>query len=106
MNPPTIFVDLIEVQRLTFDEYVVRYPSRGLDASERYLRYKHNFQPWRWVARNAGNEEQMARSSERYFNRTDALDAIEQLFGSGTTVFKREAEHGNVVLRRALQEEQ
>ena len=59
-------------------------------------------QRWYWVARNAGNQKKLARSSERYTNRQDCLNAIRQLFGDATDVFLREAEKGNYPLRRAL----
>lgn len=43
------------------------------------------YQGWRWVA-SAGNGEVMAKSSERYTNRADCVDAIRLLFGAGSTV--------------------
>jgi uncharacterized protein YegP (UPF0339 family) len=58
-------------------------------------------QRWRWVARNASNHKVMARSSERYTNKQDCLDAISQLFSPGTTVYLRQAEHGDECLRLA-----
>lgn len=72
-NNPTVYVDLVEA--------------------------KFGRQKWRWVARNAGNQKILARSSERYHNRQDCLDAIHQLFGEETVVYKREGEKGNVLLR-------
>lgn len=63
------------------------------------VKAKYGRQKWRWVALNAGNQKILARSSERYFNRGDCLAAIEQLFGEGSIVYKREAEVGNQLLR-------
>lgn len=56
---------------------------------------------WRWRARNAGNQRLMATSAEGYRNLQDCLDAVEQLFGSGTDVYLRQAEHNDVELRMA-----
>lgn len=61
------------------------------------------WQPWRWIAKNANNNEPMARSTEHYTNKQDVLDAIAQLFGSGSNVYLREAEQGNVALRMAAE---
>jgi len=58
-------------------------------------------QKWRWVARDAGNHEVMAVSSESYTNRNDCLDAIETLFSEGTDVFLRTPDGGDQLLRKA-----
>lgn len=88
----TVFVDLIEMKPRK---------QRDDESNEDYSAYiETSFQPWRWVAKNAGNQKKLARSSERYFNREDALAAAEQVFSAATTVFKREAEMGNVLLRQ------
>lgn len=87
----TVYVDLIEVKPRK------QRAGEGIDTYQLYL---DHFQPWRWVAKNAANHKKLARSSERYFNREDALAAAEQLFSAATTVFKREAEMGNVLLRQ------
>lgn len=58
-------------------------------------------QRWHWVAKSAGNQRVLARSSERYTNRGDALYAVALLFSSASTVYLREAEHGNQLLRQA-----
>lgn len=58
-------------------------------------------QRWYWVALNGNNFRRLARSSENYTNRQDCLDAVEQLFGSGTNVYLRQHEQGNVALRMA-----
>jgi uncharacterized protein YegP (UPF0339 family) len=61
-------------------------------------------QAWRWRASNAGNGRLMAHSGEAYVNKSDCLTAITQLFGGSTTVYMREAEHGDVVMRFARPE--
>lgn len=58
-------------------------------------------QRWSWVARNGNNMRILARSSESYTNRQDCLDAITQLFGNESNVYKRETEMGNQLLRLA-----
>lgn len=58
-------------------------------------------QPWYWVARSAGNKKKLARSTERYTNYGDVLAAIDLLFSAGVTVYRREVEKGNVLLRLA-----
>lgn len=39
--------------------------------------------------------------TERYLHRADAIHAAELAFGSGSNVYLRESEHGNVLLRLA-----
>lgn len=58
-------------------------------------------QPWHWVARSGQNWRVMARSSERYTNRQDCIDAATLLFGPEVTVYLRQQGQGNVVLRLA-----
>lgn len=58
-------------------------------------------QAWRWRAFNEGNTKILAVSSEAYTNKGDCIDAIEQLFGAGTTVILRQHEKGNELLRRS-----
>jgi len=58
-------------------------------------------QAWRWRALNALNGRVMAQGGEAYTNRTDCEAAVTQLFGDATTVYLREAEQGNVLLRMA-----
>lgn len=58
-------------------------------------------QRWRWVARNGSNFRVLAVSSENYTNKSDCVAAIEQLFGTGSDVYRREPETGNVRLRLA-----
>jgi uncharacterized protein YegP (UPF0339 family) len=54
-------------------------------------------QRFRWRA-IADNGEVLA-SGEAYVNRSDALSAIEKLFGNQSTVHLRELDHGSRVLR-------
>lgn len=49
-------------------------------------------QRWYWVCKSADNQRKLARSTERYTNRQDALDAIYLLFRPGTTVYLRRRE--------------
>lgn len=99
-DPATVYVDLIEVQPMTFEQHSDHY--RGhVDPQQRYRKYRDRFQPWRWVARSAANNKIMARSPDRYFNRTDCVDAIVVLFGHDTTVFMREPGHEPLLLRQA-----
>lgn len=58
-------------------------------------------QPWRWVARRAGNWRKLATSGEWYTNRADALSAVQTLFGHGTDVYLRQGELGDVLIRGA-----
>lgn len=58
-------------------------------------------QRWYWIAKSAGNQKRLARSTERYTNRADCVAAVWLLFHSSTTVFQREVEYGNIELRRA-----
>lgn len=80
----TVFVDLVFVPE---------------PLTRKLIPARKRHQGWRWVARNADNQKVLARSSERYTNREDAFAAVRQLFVTGT-VFKREAELGNVLLRQ------
>lgn len=83
----TVYVDLIEVPE---------------PAARKLIPGRPRWQPFRWVAKNADNRSVLARSSERYTNRQDCLNAIHQLFGDTTNVYLREPEKGNYPLRRAL----
>jgi uncharacterized protein YegP (UPF0339 family) len=76
-NPPVIYVDLVKS----------KLPRK---------------QPWRWVAKSAGNQRKLATSGEWYSNLQDALDAIALVWGDGTNVFLRQSEKGNVALRRPV----
>jgi hypothetical protein len=59
-------------------------------------------QPWRWVAKSAGNQRKLATSGESYSNRQDALDAATLVFGDHSNVYLREPEKGNRILRMAV----
>lgn len=58
-------------------------------------------QTWRWRAISEGNRRKLATSGEAYINLADCLHAIELLFGTTATVFLRQDEQGNQLLRRA-----
>jgi hypothetical protein len=58
-------------------------------------------QRWYWLAKSGDNQRKLARSSERYFNRVDAINAINVLFADASNVYRREAELGDVMLRLA-----
>lgn len=58
-------------------------------------------QPWYWVALSGDNNRVLGRSSERYTNKQDCIDSATLLFGTGSNVYLRETEHGNVQLRLA-----
>ena len=58
-------------------------------------------QRWYWVAKSGDNQKVLARSSERYTNYGDCLHAVHLLFGDGTSVYRRQAERGDVMLRLA-----
>lgn len=79
-NAPVIFVDIKQSP-------LSRLPGRQ--------------QRWHWTAKSAGNQRVLARSSEKYTNRDDCVHAIELLFAATSTVFLREAEVGNRLLRQA-----
>lgn len=85
-TPPTVIVELHYRQR----------PDSWPDG--------RRWQPWSWIAKNAGNGERMARSTESYTNRSDCVEAIAQLFGFGRVVVLREAQKDDVVVRTAVQE--
>jgi hypothetical protein len=60
------------------------------------------WQPWHIIIRSGDNQAVLFRSSERYTNRQDAIDAAILAFGDNSNVYLREAEHGNALLRRAF----
>lgn len=63
------------------------------------------WQPWSAIIKSAGNMEPLFRSTERWTNRQDAIDTITLAHSAATTVFLREAEHGNVLLRQGVVEQ-
>lgn len=58
-------------------------------------------QLWRWRALNGKNFRVLAESSESYTNFSDALSAIQELFGGRSDVYLRQSETGDQVLRLA-----
>lgn len=56
-------------------------------------------QPWRWIAKSAGNNRRLATSGEWYTNRKDAIKAIYILFGENSHAVLREVGIGDVTLR-------
>jgi uncharacterized protein YegP (UPF0339 family) len=57
-------------------------------------------QSWRWRVVNAGNGRVMGHGGEAYTNKADCITAVTQLFGDSATVWLREPEQQNVLLRR------
>lgn len=103
--PPLIYVDLIETPALSktdFAEHLEVDKLADLDAA--YDKYIDEYQPWRSLIKSGDNEKPLFRSTERYFNRADAIHAIQIGFGNNSNVYLREAEHGNVELRLASAE--
>lgn len=80
--PPVVFIDVYKTS-----------PPR--------FRGKTRRQPWRWRALSAGNFKVLA-SGEAYTNEADAVAAVRLLFGDRSTAFLRQAETGNLLLRRAV----
>lgn len=56
-------------------------------------------QRWRWVAKSADNQRKLATSGEFYTNRQDCLDAIALVFAAISTVYLRQSEQGNQLVR-------
>lgn len=55
-------------------------------------------QAWRWKAISEGNSRTLA-SGEAFTNRQDCIDSVRLLFGDRSTVFLRQSEQGNQLLR-------
>ncbi len=98
MSAPLIFVDLIKSELAPRE----KFPTA---TDEQYREMVDHFQPWRLLVVSGDNHEPLFRSTESYFNRADAIHAAELAFGSGSNVYLREAECGNVLLRLAVQAE-
>lgn len=60
-------------------------------------------QRWRWRAKDAGNNEILAKASEAYTNKRDALDAIVQLFSEGPRVRLTQPDEPDVILREMVE---
>lgn len=58
-------------------------------------------QRWRWRAVNGFNHRTLAVSSEAYSNKSDAVSAITQLFGTDSNIYLRSSGTGNQLLRLA-----
>lgn len=83
---PVVYVDL----------YQSEAPAKSL---ARRLFSARRPQVWRWRALNGGNGRIMAVSSEAYANEADALDAIDELFGSRSDVWLRQQGESPLLLR-------
>lgn len=97
--PPLIYVDIIEEQPQTREQYDRK---RANTTEAQHARYVAKFQPWRLAIKSGDNQKALFRSTERYSNRTDAIHAAELAFGERSNVYLREAEHGNRALRMAV----
>lgn len=69
------------------------------ERADEYGRYLDRFQPWRFIAKSGDNQKKLARSSERYFQEDKARHAIDLLWGPESIIYRRQAEHGDVLLR-------
>ncbi len=92
MSAPLIYVDLIKSHPAPRE----KFPSM---TDERYRELVERYQPWRLLILSGDNHEPMFRSTERYFNRADALHAAELAFGANSNVWLRESEHESRALR-------
>jgi hypothetical protein len=99
---PVIYVDLIEEQPQTRELYDRKRAYTSDRTDEKYAQYLAKFQPWRVVVKSGDNQKALFRSTERYFNRSDAIHAAELAFADRSNVYLREAEQGNRVLRMAV----
>lgn len=61
-------------------------------------------QKWYWVVLSEGNFKRMGKSW-MFTNEQDCIDSAVSLFGSSSTVFLRQHEKGNELLRRAVSDE-
>ena len=105
---PVLYLDLIEREPKTLEEFGddVDEPYDDVDALKAaYRQYRDRFQPFRLVLKSAGNNEPLMWG-ESYFHREDALSTAHLVGSWETTVFLREAEHGNVLLRQAVRGDQ
>lgn len=57
------------------------------------------WQGWSALILAAGNHEPLFKSTEKYTNRGDALNAVQLAFGPDSIVYLREADRGNVLVR-------
>ena len=82
-NAPLLFVDIQQSK----SRWPVKRPQR-----------------WYWVLKSADNNEPLAVSSENYTNKQDCIDAAFLVHSAGSTVYFRQSEHGNVLMRQAITE--
>jgi hypothetical protein len=61
-------------------------------------------QKWYWVVLAGGSFKRMGKSW-MFTNEQDCIDSAVSLFGAGSTVYLRRAEHGNQTLRMAVEPE-
>jgi hypothetical protein len=105
MSAPTIWVDLIEEQPLSREDWAEQTdhcaPGRCNECDGVYRHYLDRFQPWRVAIKSGDNGAELFRSSERYFEKRDAVHAIWLAFAPESNVYLREGEAGNVELRLA-----
>lgn len=103
-----VVVELIYTPPVPFDVWIARIDDESdFDGQEQveaaYNAYRQHHQPWRWIAKSAGNNEPLAKSTESYFNEDDCRHAIGLLFGSATparlTVEYRDGRVKSEVLR-------
>jgi hypothetical protein len=102
MADSLIDVDLIETPPISREEFFAAHFGDDVgDIARSYREYIKRYQPWHSLVKSGGNQEPLFESTERYFNRDDAVHAIELAFGGNSNVYLREAEHGDVELRLA-----
>lgn len=85
--PPVVMVDLEYTPEPTLRKLI---PGRS------------RWQPWSVMISADGNHEDLFKSTESWTNRNDAVNAIRLAFTNGSNVYLRQAELGNVLLRRAV----
>jgi hypothetical protein len=61
-------------------------------------------QTWYWQLVNAGNGKPMARYRGYYTNKGDCYEGIQEVFGSGATVYRREDGQPDIPIRLARPE--
>ncbi|SBS73856.1 hypothetical protein MHPYR_180093 [uncultured Mycobacterium sp.] len=106
-NPPTVYVDLIEEQPLSREDWAAQTdhcaPGRCNECDGVWRHYLDRFQPWRVAIKSGDNGAELFRSSERYKDKRDARHAIDLAFGLYSNVYLRQAEVGNIELRLAAE---
>lgn len=106
-SAPLIYADLIEEHPLHFDSWCETEGFTSISQVDlpkvegSYRAYRIAFQPFRVLIKSGDNNRTLFRSSERYFNKADAIHAAEIVLGSRSNVYLRQREHGNELLRLA-----